>query len=246
MMPLLWLMVACGPREVRVDGTVFQGPELAEPGLGGATVETFDEDGEPWAIDVADDDGKFNVAAPRGQTIYATVTADGYATSSFTGQSGTEERLQIVESQDEATGHTLYGIRTEELEGWRALFADCPDLQEGGRAIVGEVRVFDIQDSVTDEHPIVTTASVKVVSATGVERVGCYLDPTGATYDPESTQTGDSGRFAVFGLEPGLATVEITYLAFDTEEVVTYQGVYVPEGEDGVVPRFPTWVEFPF
>jgi hypothetical protein len=247
-LPLLVLAVGCGKGDVTVQGTVFAGQAIEEGALPGAAVALRDQDGVLYDEAVADDVGFFQVKAPRGQSIFAEISAEGFATTSFTGQSGldTDQPLLIDETGDEISGHTLYAVPVEALEAWRTQLAGCPTLEEGGRALIGEVRVYGIENDETGEEPLVTTASVKAVSTTGVEREGCYLDDEGLAYDPESAVTGLMGFYAVFGLEPGLHTAEITYTAFDTEQIVTYQGLYVPEAEDALVPRFPTWVEFPF
>lgn len=246
--PVLVLTVGCGKGEVRVQGTVFAGQAIDEGALPGASVALRDQDGALYDEALADDVGFFQVLAPRGQSIFAEISAEGFATTSFTGQSGldTDQPLVIDETGDEISGHTLYSVPLETLDAWRAQLAGCPGLEEGGRGLIGEVRVFGIENEETGEEPLVTTASVKVVSDSGVERAGCYLDDEGLAYDPNSSVTGLTGFFAVFGLDPGLHTAEITYTAFDSEQIVTYQGLYVPEAEDALVPRFPTWVEFPF
>jgi hypothetical protein len=114
-----------------------------------------------------------------------------------------------------------------------------------GGAVIGEARFAEIRDTESGEYPLVETLSVQVEGADGRIYRGCYLDDAGETYSPDATETGPSGEFAVMGLPEGEAWIDLEYLFIEVDgERYTYEVSYrawVPE--EGVLPRFPFWLE---
>lgn len=252
------LAAGCIERTTLVRGRVLDHPPAAGQsrpvGLAGARVRMLDEIGALYENSEADkdgtattdDQGDFRVHAPRGQTVYALIDADGYAVTSFSGVSGFESSLTVE------TG-LLYGLPTDHLDGYRALFAGCPVQGDGAGWILGEVRVFNLVEPGLEEepgtidpliHPLVTTASVTALDQEGIERSACYLDAEGV-YDPEAVVTGPTGFFAIPGVPVGLHTLSVGYsLAEGINVEPARTELWMANGEDVVAPRFPAWVEF--
>jgi hypothetical protein len=124
-----------------------------------------------------------------------------------------------------------------DLDAVRATFDGCDGAAGPGGVIEGEARLY-IPGNDADTLPLVTTATVTVFDATGNEHAACYLDDDG-TFDAGATVTGETGRFAVFGLDEGPVVVDIVYDTGETEPEVAYWR-WVSDG--GVVPMHPAWV----
>jgi hypothetical protein len=241
-------LAACKSQEVVIRGQAENGrarPDVFWP-LPNGTVTIFDQDALQYASARTDARGTFRTVGPAAQTVFATVTGEGLATSSFTGVTGPVNGGPLIISLDEDQDSPLYGVLLTDVDELREEFAGCPGADVANGIVFGEVRVIGITDPVTDEEPTVATAEVKVGGANEQELMACYLDDAGRIYDPEATVTGDSGRFAIFGVPSGLWTMSVTYSAFVESDVETFSTLYVPEGDVAVVPREPTWVEFPF
>ena len=230
---LPWLM-GC-QAEVTVSGRILRTRDTDE-GLVGGRIAILDADGAEYDSSPTGEDGVFAVLAPARQDIYAEISGDGLSTSSFTGASGTGKKLEIQDGD-------VYGVDLDEIDALRAQFAGCPGVDDTGGVAFGEIRIVNLSDPETGENPLVTTAYV-TSSVGGVEQSACYLDDDGALYDPEVDTTGNAGFFAVFGLPSGFVTLTVGYTIVEDEDILTYTQVWVPE-DNGVVPRFPMWVEFP-
>lgn len=222
----LWVGAAlacgCSDGQVTVQGVVASERGTGRPPLGGASITLRDADGTVVDSGVTGADGAFSLVAPAGITMHAEVSAPGFATTSFTGVSGLNTEMMVEDG-------ALYVVRTTEIEDWRARFAGCPGLDAEGGAYIGEVRVFDLQDSATGEHPEVTSASVRVSDADGENAwKACYLDEAGSAWDPEATVTGASGVFAVFGVPSGLHTIIVDYAVPNQSAVTAYYDTWMP------------------
>jgi len=227
-------MSACGPNDVVVKGIVFSGPDSVDERLPSAKITLYDADGETYDTTRADAKGKFEAVAPEGEYIHAEITASGFESTLFTGVSGLDEVYRVEDGM-------IYGFPTAELEVWEGLFAGCPGADESGGIVLGEIRMLELSQD--GENPLVN-GTAEVVSKNQKQTwKACYLDEEGLAYDPDATTAGPSGRFAIFGIAPGtrILTVGWEYIP----EVWSYSDTYVFVQEDGVAPRFPSWVEWP-
>jgi hypothetical protein len=111
--------------------------------------------------------------------------------------------------------------------------------------VYGEVRLFQVVDPATGVEPTVGTAWAAVEAADGTRMEACYLDDEGVAFAPDSTRTGGTGRFAVFGVPSGLHTLEVGFDMPDGSTYTTLWTMWMPDGPGAVVPRFPVYVEFP-
>lgn len=243
LVPIAALLSGCGIDEVLVRGYVDRQLPVRDDGswpLSQGTVRIVDADGERYSETTTSRSGTFRaLPAPAGETIFAEITGEGLGTTSFTGVSGLEDRMEVLPG-------TLYGWDLDELADLRQTFAGCPGASAPGGVVLGEVRVFGLSDPETGEAPLVGTAEVSVVGLEGAEIAGCYYTADGRGHDPEATQTGDSGAFVIFGVPSGVYTLSVVYSVFEEGDLATYTVLWMPEGDDAVVPRIPTWVEFPF
>ena len=230
----LLLLSACSPNEVTVKGVVFSSYDSMDERLSSARVTIFDEDGTKFDTARADAKGNFEAQAPEGEYIHADISAEGFETASFTGVSGLSDVYRVEDGM-------LYGFSTEQRDEWETLFAGCPGLGSNGGVVLGEIRMLELTDN--GEHPLVSGVAEGVSRNQKKTWKACYLDDEGVAYAPDATTAGASGRFAVFGIEPGtrILTVGWEYIP----DVWSYSDTYVRITEDGVAPRFPSWVEWP-
>lgn len=229
-------LAACGglPDEVLLTGNVAAAPGASE-GLSGASLTVYDEAGTVRGQAQADANGDFELLAPAGDVVFVDIEAEGYVAASFAGVVGVQEQ-QPVEAG------AFYGISSDTYAEWEATFAGCPGLGEGGGASFGEVRISNLTEPDSDEHPTVATAVVTIDDGEGNFWEACYLDEDGLAYDPDAEWTGESGRFAVFGVPAGELRISVSYEVFDGNWSTEDYPVRVPEG--GVAPQFPLWTDF--
>ncbi|MDP6933096.1 MAG: carboxypeptidase-like regulatory domain-containing protein [Myxococcota bacterium] len=229
------LLTACEPgetvTEILLTGHVLDEQDEEAGPIPEATIELRDGNTEAYSEATTDEDGAFSIAAPAGDNIYVSLSADGYTTTAFTGATSYSD----VEVED----GTLWMRSEAQVDVLRNLFDGC-SLDDGG-IVEGEVRVY-IPDQDADELPLVTTAYAVAYTPDGDAYEACYLDDEGNS-DPEATQTGNTGRFAIFGLPEAPLTVYLNYDpgAGDAIERVFY--VYLPE--NGIAPLYPAYVELP-
>lgn len=235
---LVLLMLAangCTPNEVvSLRGVVQQAYEQELP-LGGAQVEILDAAGRSFDRARTDPDGAFEVQAPLGSQIYATIAGTGYIPAAFLGQSGISPVARVEDG-------VLFGFSTEEDQAWRTLFAGCPGADQPGAVVVGEVRFFDLAHPDTGEPPLCETGVITLELDDQVFEA-CYLTEDGLAWDPAATQTGTPGRFALFGLPEGSGVLNVDYRYATDYLVKQAYPVWLPA--DGVAPWFPAWVELP-
>ena len=220
--------------DVAVRGTVFASPDGEVP-LADATVILRDVRGKIYDRGRTDADGDFEVAAPPASDIVAEVQADGYASSAFAGVTGEEPVFKVPDG-------TLYAVDEDEVVDWETQFAGCPGIGQGG-AILGEIRVRELTEPGTDIHAIVTAGSTTVEMDDGTVLDACYLDDEGLGLEEGREVTGETGRFAIFGVPEGFGTMTVRYAYTPNTVVEERTVVFVPEG--GVSPWFPAWVSLP-
>jgi len=172
---------------------------------------------------------------PANQSFFVTFSdeADGYVPTAFTGLAGSSD-VQAPEG-------TLFVRSKDALAQLKAEFAACPQVDDAGAVVEGEVRVYLPVDE-PDQLPTVADASVVVYDIDDTAFPACYLDDKGGSL-PDGSQTGETGRFAVFGVPPGPVSVEVTWAFTEEVDLTSWYIVRAPEG--GVAPMYPAWVEGP-
>lgn len=231
MIPLI-LAGCTGGFDGRVEmyGIVTDAPRAEGAPVADAALEILDVDLEPFASATSASDGSFVVDVPKGETFFLQAAAEGFVPTAFSGSAG---------QYDLYAGDGLPWLPpTAWLDALRAEFAGCPDAELGGVVVTGEVRLY-IADYDYQQLPLVTTATVTVYPETGEAHEACYLADDGSSPDAGSL-TGDTGRFAVFGVAPGPVIVEVVYDDGSTTlPAMLYQYVAVA---DGLVPMYPAMV----
>ncbi len=241
-------LVACKAQETPIRGRAEMArgrPDVFWP-LPEGTITIFDKEGVEYASTTTDLLGSFHTVGPASETIFATVDGADLATSSFTGVTGAANSGALVVRLDEHQDSPLYGVPMTDVQALHADFDGCPGADTEGGIVFGDVRVIGIVDPVTDQEPLVTTAQALLVGENEVELSACYLDDAGGGYDPAALVTGDTGRFAIFGVPPGAWKLTVSYSAFVNTTVETSYDLFMPDAAVAVVPREPVWVEFPF
>jgi len=258
-------MVGCAG-SVEVTGTVFEDRFEDAPGLSQATVSILDFRGLDVSSGLTDGTGMFVLDAPKSvATIFATVDSDLGPTTSFRGVSGldsfavpealafddgvstTDDRI-LLEGQPVPS---FYAVSHAEVDALRVQYAGCPGASEAGGVVAGTVRYFLFGNDGTGRPdpdftpPAVRHAHVEVESLVADSQVttACYLDADGQLYDPEASDAGDAQAFAIFGLQSGLHVLNVEFDVTDSTFTTASYDLWVPA--DGLVPRFPLWVEFP-
>ena len=102
---------------------------------------------------------------------------------------------------------------------------------------------FYISGTPVSDLPTLTTATASAEQNETMTYDGCYLPTVDEESGEmvESTMTGDSGQYAIFGIPEGLTKLTVE-LDVDGELYEYPYWVYVPA--DGVVPLRPTLVPF--
>lgn len=232
------LFPACGIGVVRVEGRVGDGPGTEIVPLADARVEILDDDGFSFATVTTDELGEFRTEAPPGETIYAGVTHPDGITTGFTGTSGLEPVLTVGDGN-------LYGVSAALRDAWLAPFAGCPGVEAGGSMAIGVVHVF-LPGVDPDPSTIVTTATVGLAdpqSGEPLDLEACYLDPETGLWSPDQEETGALGWYLIAGAEEGKKVLQVEFAITDEAFERAFIDVWMPP--DGMVPRFPTFVEFP-
>jgi hypothetical protein len=229
-----WLAIACqtGPETVVLEGRLLDGHDSETP-LVGATLRIRDVAGDVFGEAVTDGSGAYRVDAPGGQTVFAEISSDGYTNASFNGVAGMNPLQGVPDG-------LLFGISDAEDAIWRALFDGCEGADGDGAAVYGDVRLSGYVDEESGEFPIITSGFVAIEADEQIYDA-CYLGEDGLEWDPEATETGASGRFAIFGLPAGVHAMEVGYDVYAGNLQIHPYALWLPDG--GVSPRFPAFVE---
>lgn len=232
MLPLLPLLSALSlsslggcvyePTLITLTGRVVDAPSEDADGISSATVESLDYSFAPVDSDETDGRGSFQVQVYANNNMYFEVSAQGYGTTGFAG---------FAPGLDTAIDDGLVWMQSEEtLAELDNSFGDCA--QQGGALIEGVIRL-GVQGYSPEEGdwPLSTTGFATAYDSAGSSYPACYLSDVGA-YDPEAVETGNSGRFAIYGAPTGPVTLQAGYRVEDSEVVQDFY-LYVPE--DGVV-----------
>jgi hypothetical protein len=237
MIALLALTGCDKPLMTTLHGAVYSSHDPMSGGLPGASVRIVDGQGAEVASTTTDDSGAFDVELESGQSVFVLVDADGYATSTFTGNVG-------IEADAEVEDHAIYGVSDQELADVLATFAGCEGAGGPGAVVFGEVHEYGLYTN--NGAPLVAPQATAVVEHGGDSWPGCYLDDDGVAHDPDAVMTGASGRFAAFGVGEGRARLVVqTQLDVDLWTYDAYP-LFVPKSDRRVVsPWYPAFATFP-
>jgi hypothetical protein len=228
-------LLGCSETVVTLQGTVYQSVDPVAPPLAQAELLVVDVEGVRLAEAVTDDDGKFELSVVGGDTVFVEITAEGYAVSTFPGVVGIQP-VQVVEDG------ALYGVSEEVRAQVLAEFAGCPGTGEDQAIVLGELRL-DMVDAVTGGSPTINTGIAEVLKSGQSEWLGCYLGEAGV-YDPEATWTGETGRFLVGGVEPGLYDLAVSAQIVEGVWTEASYPLWIPDRPHVVSPWYPAWVPF--
>jgi len=236
-MLLLSLTLGCYSGDlVTLEGRVYSGPEAAAI-VPGARVKTLD-----FALEVidevtADGEGRFEAEARANAALYLHLQGDDHVPTGHSGATGAG--TMALESGE------IWMRSRAELEALQADFEGCPgaaDAGAGQKAAVEGLLVFYAGPE-AEEVALATTAYAVAYDEAGRPYDACYFadDPKSARYDPEATQSGHHGRFAIFGVPSGRIELEVGYYAGEAVLWAGVYNVYAPAG--GVAPMYPAWLE---
>ena len=231
----LWIILAgctTGVETVQMFGTVHDAPATAGGPVEGAELQVEDlNDLTTIGTATTDGDGAFSVATPAGLGFYLAVRREGYAPTHYSGVAG-------LADFDAGEGYPWIAP-TAWVDALREEFANCPTVNEPGAIVTGEAHLW-ITDVDPTYTPRIDTVEVHgLSSADEVTRAACYLDDEGVSL-ADGTQTGATGRFAMFVVPEGLLAVEVMYHDPGGDDVSSHPEYNVDA--DGVVPLYPAWV----
>ena len=230
---ILALLLGCNPLPdvIAMTGTVWDEPYEGGHAVAGAAIAVLDDGYAAFDDQAADADGAFTVDLPAGVPFFLTVSAEGFVPTAFSGTAG------IYDFEAPA------GYPWVASEAWmdelRADFSACPTVGAEGTVGAGEVRGF-VSDVAYDDLPLVLTATARAFASDGNEYAACYLDDEGAS-SADATETGDTGRFAIFGVPAGEVVVDVRYT--DPGGTVPVELFRFVAPEQGLVPLYPALVD---
>ena len=234
---ILMLIIGCVDpliTEVNLGGTLTESRGSDATPVESGTVATISLWGDEYDCASTDEQGVFSVQAPASSSFFVQTQSPGRVATTFTGWSG-------IDDQDLEPG-VLWVRGQDELDAIQTEFNGCDRTVDEGASIEGEIRVYlPVEDSV-DTLPLITTASVTFEDEDGNVTEACYLDDKGLG-DPSADVTGETGRFALFGLNAGIGLLTVSYAVTDDLEQVSEYLVLLPE--NGTAPMYPLLVDLP-
>ncbi len=230
---MMGLLLGCTalPETIAMSGTVWDAPYGEGDIVGGAALDVFDSALEPVDSQTSDSDGHFTVSLPTGVPFYLAVAADAHVVTAFSGTAGISDLV--------APDGYPWVAPTSWIDSLKATFAGCPGVEGDGVIVAGEVRAW-LSGFAYAEMPLVLTGAARVYAADETEYATCYLDDDGV-YSPDATETGATGRFAIFGVSAGEIIVDVRYT--DPSGTIPVELFQFLAPEDGVVPLYPALVE---
>lgn len=228
-----WLTLAClpNPESVSLSGQVLSS-QYAESGAPNVRVESLDSELASFAEATTDTNGEFTVEVQASGVYHLHLSGQGLVTTAFAGIVGQND-LEL------AAGSTF--VRSEEeIEALRDLHANCPTSGDPGGIIEGVVE-FPLTSDATGEAVIAESAFVRASLNDAVDYPTCVLDDDGVSAEADG-RVGTTGRFAIFGVDPGAITVAFRQEIGD-KTLTNYGFVLMPE--DGIAPFHPATIDLP-
>lgn len=238
-------VAACEPdkRMGVLTGVITDGPDVESATIDGARVRTFNKSGKQLDDVTSNGDGAFQAATPWGGTFFIEVD-DGDVPTAFSA-------IAQYGSVEGGPGD-LWARSQGELDGLRATYDQCPTVDDAGGVIEGEVRVY-LPVNELDDLPEITTAVVTATGADGTVYDACYLNDLTQS-EPDLPWTGETGRFAIFGVKPGIVDIDIDYWVpnstgeidtSNTDTLVETPTLPIRMPENGASPHYPLWANAP-
>ncbi|MFH1467459.1 MAG: hypothetical protein ABIO70_23950 [Pseudomonadota bacterium] len=227
-------------RSVALGGVVLDAPHGDGEPAPGIEVTVLDGDLEVYDQATTDEAGAFALRAAAAQDMFLELRGEGKVTTLFAGEAGVFD-MSLVDG-------ALYVLGEQRPAELAATFGDCAPSAAGGIA-EGEVRAY-IPGEEESDLSLVGNAWVVAYDVDNDPVDACYLDADGAPAPEGQALTNATGRFAVFGLQPGPHVLQVSFTAGsggeDTgaEEGETFSWFYkVNMVEGGLAPFYPAWVE---
>ena len=240
-LPMLLSLVGCkanGFELILLSGRVVDAPtETAQP-IADASLASFDINNLQIGSATSNEAGEFAIDLESGQAFFLTVEAEGHTSTAFSGLAGLSS--WSLEEGD------VWMPLPEELTALREEFSGCSRAAMDGAIVAGTVRIY-IPGNEAEDLPLVTTATATAWTPEGASISGCYLDDDGASFE-DGELSGQTGRFAIFGINPGPISIELSYDVPDESGTVvatysTWKYLILPE--EGYGPLDPAYVELP-
>jgi hypothetical protein len=228
------------PHSVSLAGVVYDSADDDRQPAPGIEVSVLDGDLALHDQDTSDEDGAFSLRVAAAQDMFLELRGAGKVTTLFAGEAGVFD-MTLEEG-------ALYVLPEDRPSALAAEFGACAD-DEGGGVAEGVVRAW-IPGTEESDESLVGNAWVVAYDADNEPTTACYLDADGAPAPEDQDLTNETGRFAIFGLEPGPYVLEVSYRpgvggedtgGDDVEPLRWYYKVNMVEG--GVAPFYPAWVE---
>jgi len=232
---LILSLLACNniPDVVTVTGEVYDSPADDSQTVAGVEVTFFDGAMEVVDQFVTSDSGAFSAIGRSGSPLYVSMKAEGFMATAISGSLGFED-YDVPDGDLWLRSNEDHSVVVEEFDG-------CENMSDGDGAVEGEI-LMAVPGEGGSYKAWVETAWVTAVTADGVEHRACYLDDDGV-FDPEATMTGQTGRFAVWGVS-GPVMLMVGYSISDQPYWSGNFYIYVPE--DGVAPLYDAlWLPTP-
>ena len=230
----IWNALGCLPTlSTTLKGTVedSDGNPLNTP-----TIEVRLGDGTLYETIAGNPDGTFTAILPSYQSFFLVLSDDERSPTSFSGYSG--------EGEFNIPSGTLWTRNPVEITEVQNQYGTCfmDNHIEGTGFIDGAARLY-IDGQNIEDLPLMTTATATATSMDDQEMTGCYHPDIDESTGDEiiTTETGDSGEYAIFGLTSGVYQLNIQITVEGTTEDYPFV-VFVPE--NGSTPMYPTLIPF--
>ena len=229
MIALLWLACTLPGSNIVLSGQVLTG-QNSGAGAPDILVNIRNAETNPHDEVTTDQDGMFEVKVPSNSVYHLALSGTDIVPTAFSGIVG-QSNVAIPEDE-------LFVRSTAEMELLRSEFESCPNVDESGGVVEGIVR-FKLQNTDDESYLVAPLASVLAYTDQGVEFTACYLDDDGLSLE-DGEETGQTGRFAIFGVPQGPTTV-LFQQDIGGLSIENYGFVYMPE--NGLAPFYPAFVD---
>ncbi len=228
-----WTFLAClpDPSTVVLSGQVLAS-QYAESGAADIHVAAMDTDLEMISETTTDQNGQFSIDVPASGVYHLHLSGTDMITTAFSGVVGQKD-IELPED-------SLFIRSEEEVAAIRSLHGNCPTSGVSGGIIEGVVE-FPLTSDTTGEAIVAENAMVSASLNDAVPYTACVLDDDGESVE-DGQQVGTTGRFAIFGVDPGVITIEIQQEIAD-KSLTNYGFALMPES--GIAPVHPALIDLP-
>jgi len=229
-----WLSAGCAEDPVfTMTGVITDAPANGNR-VPDASLTVYNSKFRKFSTERSDTNGIFEIEIPNGETFFFTSEAEDLTSSSFVGF--TSGQLLVL---DEGA---IWMRTPETLADLRDEFSACPEAQLEGGIIEGEIRLLVAPNQPGVNQPIMSTAELIALDDEDFIYPACYLDDSGDSVEGLE-QTGETGRFIIFGIPSGPVRLVVSYVVGESEPEESVTTYYMPES--GTVPVYPLVVSPP-